>query len=104
MELIDRNEFAKILYLNVRNDNLRIYAEVCNILKDMPTVDAVPVVHGHWTKKQNPQWKGYSHDCCSVCGWWNTKNALCRDEIKIGHSLNYCPHCGAKMNEERRTE
>lgn len=62
-------------------------------------VDAAPVVHGRWIKKKNPQWPAYSHDCCSVCGWWNTKNALSYDgNRKPGHSLNYCPNCGAKMD------
>ena len=70
-----------------------------SILAGMSAVDAAPVVHGRWIKKKNPQWPAYSHDCCSVCGWWNTKNALSYDgNRKPGHSLNYCPNCGAKMD------
>lgn len=69
MELIDRNEFAKILYLNVRNDNLRIYAEVCNILKDAPIVDAVEVVR------------------CKDCRF--AEEAYCRDG-KISRTEIYC--------------
>ena len=52
---------------------------------------------GKWIPTQNPQWKAYYHDKCSVCGWWNTKNAVCRDSKKKAHSLNYCPNCGARM-------
>lgn len=57
--------------------------------------------HGRWLKKVNPQWRAHSHDACSICGWWNTRNALCYDgNRKPGHSLNYCPNCGAKMDKE----
>lgn len=56
-----------------------------------------PVRRGHWKDKMNPRWP-YSHDECSECGWWNTRNAKCYDTgEKKGHSLNYCPNCGAKM-------
>lgn len=54
---------------------------------------------GKWIPTQNPQWKAYYHDKCSVCGWWNTKNAVCRDSKKKAHSLNFCPNCGARMKE-----
>ena len=65
----------------------------------MKAADVVEVRHGRWIKRQNPQWKAYYHDACSVCGWWNTKNALCYDgKKKPGHSLNYCPNCGAMMD------
>lgn len=53
---------------------------------------------GEWISVKNPQWPAYSHDKCNICGWWNTKNALCYDgNKKPGHSLNYCPNCGADM-------
>ena len=55
---------------------------------------------GKWIPTQNPQWKAYYHDKCSVCGWWNTKNAVCRDSKKKARSLNYCPNCGAMMVKE----
>lgn len=44
MKLIDADEFAKTLYENIRSDNLRIYSEVCNHIKNAPTVDAVEVI------------------------------------------------------------
>lgn len=67
-------------------------------LLSISTADVAPVVHGRWDSVKNPQWPAYSHDKCSICGWWNTKNALCYDgNKKPGHSLNYCPNCGADM-------
>lgn len=66
---------------------------------DFPAADVATVVHGKWERVANPKWPAHIHDKCSVCGWWNTRNALCYDgSNKPGHSLNYCPNCGAKMD------
>ena len=72
------------------------------IIDRQPTIDRESLIpHGRWESVKNPRWPAYSHDKCSVCGWWNTRNALCYDGgHKPGHSLNYCPNCGAKMIEE----
>lgn len=70
-------------------------------IRKIQAADVAPVRHGRWESVKNPQWPAYSHDKCSLCGWWNTKNALCYDgRKKPGHSLNYCPNCGAKMDLE----
>ncbi len=61
----------------------------CNIgdlisrMKDLPAVDAVPVVHAHWIVQDNT----YTRFMCSAC---ETKNHHDRTD--------YCPHCGAKMD------
>ena len=71
-----------------------------HLIADFTVADVAPVRHGRWISVKNPQWPAYSHDQCSICGWWNTKNAVCRDGGKYNqaHSLNYCPNCGAKMD------
>lgn len=46
-------------------------------------VDAVPVVHGHWLKN------GDRYCECSVC----------HHEGNTSGADNYCPNCGAKMDE-----
>lgn len=75
-------------------------AEVLRGFGEIPAADVAPVRHGRWESVKNPQWPAYSHDKCSICGWWNTKNALCYDgNKKPGHSLNYCPNCGALMRD-----
>ena len=53
-------------------------------------VDAGPVIHGQWV---NPCINRYGHPChcCSVCGF----KASYQDK-------NYCPNCGAKMDEGKR--
>ena len=60
-------------------------------VRNAPTIDAVPVVHGYDTSG------GMSLFTCSVCGWhcWDT---YCGDT----DTYNYCPNCGAKMDGERK--
>ena len=49
--------------------------------------DVEPVRHGRWIEKEKYTF-GVMYDC-SICG----------DRIlDNGHSWNYCPNCGARMN------
>ena len=59
-------------------------------IDQMPTVDAVPVMHGEWNMKKDPF--GYFGDIpvCSECD--------CTSMMRI--KTKYCPHCGAMMVEE----
>lgn len=49
--------------------------------------DIVPVVHGHWID-------GGVWDVCSVCG-----RAFLKVHLNGNPTFNYCPNCGAKMDE-----
>ena len=55
-------------------------------LKSMPTVDAVPVRHGKWMVTP-------VYIKCSECG-----------ESFMLIPQNYCPNCGARMDEERDSD
>ena len=70
------------------------------VIDEQPTVDAVPVVHGHWEIVPNDEnTDDYYKMRCSVCGeiLWSIQS----EEL-------YCCKCGAKMDEcadgERRTD
>ena len=57
-------------------------------LTHVPTIEAVPVVHGEWidlreSSKDVPSCK------CSACG-----------HVHFGLETNFCPNCGAKMRTE----
>lgn len=67
--------------------------EIAHMIEDLPTVDAVEVVHGEWEygKWENGHWIKGSERCrCTACHrvfpvdplncWW------------------WCPQCGAKMD------
>ena len=63
-----------------------------NALRNAPSADVAPVVHGRWLgwgKSGTPTYENYG--TCSVCG----EDA----EIYTEHR-NYCPNCGAKMDGE----
>lgn len=98
-EYIEREALLKELAKDVAVDGNQRASQLLECIINAPAVYVAPVVHGQWIEKQNPRWPAYSHEACSICGWWNTKNALCYEgRKKPGHSLNYCPNCGAKMD------
>ena len=66
------------------------------MVADAPTVDAVPIRHGRW--KTVEDWDGDEHYQCSVCG----AEFVLIDGDPDDNDYLYCPHCGAKMNEEGR--
>lgn len=53
------------------------------IINNLPTIEAVPVVHGKWIAGKLL----FENDVCSVCGTgiYNTDG------------MNFCPNCGADM-------
>ena len=57
-------------------------------VREAPTIDAVPVVHGRWEN----EFGGYRN--CSECG--------CEHPIRDARGFlvddDYCPHCGTKMD------
>ena len=69
-----------------RADEEKKYTEAFLMnIDDQPTVDTVHVVHAHFERTDNP-----SYCECSNCG------ERCSADIQA----NYCPHCGARMDEE----
>lgn len=66
--------------------------DVADDLRQMPTIDAVPVKHGKWVEHGEPNSSGEYEkwfDKCSVCG----EVGLCE--------YRYCPNCGAQMDGEK---
>ena len=61
-----------------------------SIIDKMPTVDAEPVRYGRW---QVNEVDGYKDMTCLSCGW------LFEYYDGLEEEWNYCPHCGAKMDE-----
>ena len=53
----------------------------------IPAADVAPVRHGRWIEQEKYTF-GVMYDC-SICD-----NRI----LDNGHSWNYCPNCGAKMD------
>ena len=84
MRLIDADEYKKRI-----SRYPTIKAIAFKELRYVKTIDAEPVRHGHWIMKPN----GYG--TCSNC-------QKCSLDIMGGVDSNYCPNCGAKMDEEEQ--
>jgi hypothetical protein len=99
MRLIDADALDEILKdLESRYNKWLFYisakavANVRKIVYAMKTVDAVPVVHGHWIEhlhfNYDGEYSGSDYEC-SCCGF---------NDVYDTEDYNYCPHCGAKLD------
>ena len=57
------------------------------VIQDVPTADVVAVRHGKWDINRN----------CSVCGVYKFEGLDA--DVWADWDINYCPNCGAKMNQ-----
>ena len=87
------NRLQQVVYDIVENDDfgrlqLGYSPDIIEeVLKQIPTVDAVEVVHGRWIDQSFAMNGGVVRFCaCSEC----------RHEMTF--ETNYCPNCGAKMD------
>ena len=74
---------AEVLYDKNGKYLAEAIAYIQDILDRQPTVEARPVIHGHWIEKKMP----FDYVMCSAC------------EIGVPFETDYCPSCGAKMDE-----
>ena len=64
-----------------------IYKYICDFIDeydDAPTIDAEPIRHAHWEVIDEAEPMRYGCSACHRLVW---------------HTENYCPNCGAKMDE-----
>ena len=85
MRLIDGDEL--LTAFPVDDEPMLTKSCVRMTIRRMPTVDAVPVVHGWW--KEDPS--GYGFWICSACGFVSEASAA-------NMLYKFCPVCGAKMD------
>lgn len=81
MRLIDADELIEIAH-RIRLDSRE---RIEQMIESAPTVD--PIKHGHWTDRAKSI-LGLPTEACSECAEWS-----------VGYEKNYCPNCGAKMDE-----
>lgn len=97
MKLIDREALRRKRPFTIRGGDLSEYTEgyidcamdAEEAIKNEPTVDAAPVVHGRWVfDAESYEWN------CSECHDWPI------DGSADDERTYYCPNCGAKMDLE----
>lgn len=90
--LIDRGQIV-YTWWELPNGKLTDGVTLQSLIHAMPTVDAVEVVHGHWID-----------DCtnivCSECKAEYSDEIIFMNRDFECNELNYCPNCGAQMDEE----
>ena len=81
---------VKQAFIQYKNDmkvltpfELNRLVDLFAIIKDLPAVDAVPVVHGRWILHDDELMPWFE---CSECGW------------SFGNAEKFCAGCGAKMD------
>ena len=89
MRLIDAESLKHELIKESENKSILARRSLFWIIDDMPTIEAEPVRVGHWIWKNL---NNYIYVICSVCG------APFIDYIF--EDFDYCPTCGAKMENE----
>ncbi len=95
MRLIDANALLNRMQKDPLFDLVERYG-VSGVINAEPTVDAVPVRHGKWTRENDYGiWK------CSECGCKINRKYPLKGNI---WNYYYCPNCGAKMDAERKEE
>ena len=90
MRLID----ADALIQDLKDHKIPFNADINEAIIVAPTIDAVPVKHGHWVEQEHEDWKWSKEYRCSECG----KYRLVTNPF--GREWNYCPNCGAYMGVE----
>ena len=97
MRLIDADKLDAEMYhksfevddgRNVWNSGLWIRYKIFEeTLRDAPTIDDVPARHGRWI------WNDYG-------GFGNYHCSECRKICICNGDYDYCPNCGARMDDE----
>lgn len=80
--LIDANAFEEFIIKNCNDSLVDLW---CELVRRQPTIEAVPVVHGHWSRTDDLE----ETFMCSVCGY-DTEDYI---------PYNFCPNCGADMQK-----
>lgn len=99
-EYIERERIRKALVgacLMNQNCPMFIAAKIDQMIDCEPAADVAPVVHARWYMRGG-------RACCSNCNvksLWGSDWDGCKNHERefVSAKSNYCPNCGAKMDE-----
>lgn len=74
--------------------------ELLSYVKKVDSGELVEVVHGQWARKQIGKYIGTDKVVCSCCGCFLAVVGSDTGFKETTRDMNYCPHCGAKMDLE----
>ena len=103
MRMINADDLEQALREAGLGEIIKTDCSKCTSAWGVPIVDAEPVKHGHWKSSQGLAETGevQCSNCKTIYYADDLYNVGETDENGIGQALmpNYCPHCGAKMDE-----
>ena len=85
-------EYIEREKLNDMLEDFCVNESFYDALQTMPAADVSPVRHGRWVKEKTDVLIHWHCSACEECFFLDKPNS------------EYCPHCGAKMDEEEREE
>ena len=89
--------FAEEISTNYLDDYAKGFQAALLAVMSIPTADVAPVRHGRWIEQEQCEENLYS---CSACGTeWVTIEGTPKE-----NGMDFCPHCGAKMDGKERDE
>lgn len=88
-EYIKREDAIKAIENDLPEQVRYSREDAADCIRYMDAADVAPVRHGRWIEQEQYTF-GVMYDC-SICN-----NRI----LDNGHSWNYCPNCGAKMDGE----
>lgn len=89
----EKADMAECLIDEKTAERFATFCALADAVEQMPTVDAVPVVHGRWI---NAPLCGNAICRCSVCGYMVNIHANLSGQIM----QKFCTNCGATMDEK----
>lgn len=99
-EYINRQAVLDAIPHAEKDEKISLFGAVADatmLVSDIPAADVAPVVHGKWKVTGTFEVADYNYTVveqrCSACGH-------CSIRFKNKAESNYCPKCGAKMDEE----
>ncbi len=93
-DLISRNTAIKWFFRPYSNEESYSNLDIEKALKAIPTVDAVPVVHGRWRELKDGTEE--CTNCLGLCPHEENYNG----DVIFNFGCEYCPWCGAKMDAD----
>ena len=85
-------EYIEREKLNDMLEDFCVNESFYDALQTIPSADVSPVRHGYWVKEKRDVLIHWHCSACKECYFLEEPNA------------EFCPHCGAKMDEEEREE
>ena len=94
MEMLYSECIIRLSYQN-RSELATLYKEQRDRLSTALKEDVAPVVHAHWEIIYESS-AGVTDAKCSNCGY---ESLAYENDVHTDENCNYCPCCGAKMDE-----